>query len=98
METLQQRYEEFRHFFRVRTPFEGEDNEIGRAIINEQAEVQKTKEFDTDKGYRTFFDVKEGFFRRSSDQNYKGYGSFKYKGRLLDTDIIYNFFNYKAYD
>jgi len=98
--TLEARYEEFRHFFRVRLPYEGDENEITRRLINEKAEVEKTKEFDTDKGYRSLFDLKEGFFRGSlnKDKDYMGHGFFKYKGRFLDPDIIYNFFNYQAYD
>jgi hypothetical protein len=96
--TIEERYQEFRHFYRVRTPFEGEDNEIGRGLIDERAEEAKTEDFDTDKGFREMFEPKGEFFRDSSNEKYKGYGSFKYKGRFLDTDVIYNFFNYKAYD
>lgn len=32
-----------------------------------------------------------GFYRDSFEKDYKGYGSFKYKGRVLDPGIIYNF-------
>jgi hypothetical protein len=53
---------------------------------------------DTDKGYRTMFDLKEGFYRKAYAKDYKGFGFFKYKGRFLDSDIFYNFFNYKFYD
>ena len=100
--TLAARYEEFRHFFRVRIPYEGDENEVTRRLINERAEVESTKEFDTDTGYRSLFDLKEGFFRGSldkdKDKDYRGYGFFKYKGRFLDPDIIYNAFNFQAYD
>jgi hypothetical protein len=46
------------------------------------------------------FDLKEDFFRGSlvKDDTYKGYGFFKYKGRFLDPDVIYDLFNYQAYD
>jgi hypothetical protein len=37
-------------------------------------------------------------FYRESEKNYKGYGSFKYKGRVLDPGIIYNFSNFRDYD
>ena len=53
---------------------------------------------DTDKGYRTMFDLKESFYRKAYSKDYRGYGFFKYKGRFLESDIFYNFFNYKKYD
>ena len=37
-------------------------------------------------------------FYRESEKNYKGYGSFKYKGRVLDPGVIYNFSNFRDYD
>jgi len=91
------RFEEFRHFFRVRIPYEGEENEKTRQAINERAEGELHKPFLNDKGLRSMFSPGAGFYRES-EKNYKGYGSFKYKGRVLDPGIIYNFSNFRDYD
>jgi len=40
--TVEERYKEFRHYFRVRIPLEeGEDNEFTRRVIDEKASVEK---------------------------------------------------------
>jgi hypothetical protein len=52
----------------------------------------------TGMGLFSMFSPGGGFFRDSFQKDYKGYGSFKFKGRILDPGIIYNFSNYRDYD